>query len=115
MQNSFLGRLVDERMGIENCAYFVQKACWMDGRKEGRVGGWKDGKEGLRIAYSNQKFMTIFIVNRCFFTDTSSISRCIVRPAIYPIVLFPAQQPIDGLWDLPFLLGLIQSTPRDPP
>ena len=27
----------------------------MDGRKGGWVGGWMDGKAGLRIAYSNQK------------------------------------------------------------
>ena len=36
-------------MGIENCAYFVQKACWMDGWmdgwKEGWVGGWVGGWE----------------------------------------------------------------------
>ena len=31
----------------------------MDGRK----GGWKDGKAGLRIAYSNQKYMGTKINN----------------------------------------------------
>ena len=44
---------------------------WMDGWIDGWVGGWVDGgmngwmeaKAGLRIAYSNQKFMTPYIKN----------------------------------------------------
>jgi hypothetical protein len=34
---------------------------WMDGWMDGWVGGWMEVKAVLRIAYSNQKALNIFI------------------------------------------------------
>ena len=36
-------------------AYSNQKPCWKDGWMDGWMDGWKEGKAGFRIAYSNQK------------------------------------------------------------
>ena len=40
----------------------------MDGWKlDGWMGGWMDGKAGLRIAYSNQKYKILIISKNCKF------------------------------------------------
>ena len=42
-------------------SYFVPKrrvGGWKEGRKGGWMDGWMDGKAGLRIAYSNQKWIS---------------------------------------------------------
>ena len=48
-QNS---KLIQE---MSSCSYFVQKTLL-----GGRVEGWVEVKAGLRIAYSNQKYLIIF-------------------------------------------------------
>ena len=49
----------EEQINTINIPLLIFRAKNLAGRKEGRKGGWKEGKAGLRIAYSNQKWKTI--------------------------------------------------------
>ena len=42
---------------------------WVDGWKDGWMDGWMEAKEGLRIAYSNQKHKMLVISENCIISS----------------------------------------------
>ena len=45
-------------LGVKDCLQqSISHRKYLAGRKEGWMGGWMEAKAGLRIAYSNQKFV----------------------------------------------------------
>ena len=47
----------------------------MDGRKGGWMGGWMEAKAGLRIAYSNQKYIDRKIIDLIDFYFCETITK----------------------------------------